>query len=83
MYRVADIAVDHQLIEILDQGQGHKFHPDFDKANETDQIIKIAHKSKTLTLRIVNVILPTGEIENLVTNIMDPDFTNDDFKLFV
>ena len=57
----------------------NKFQPEFDKANEPDQIIKLTHKNKTLTLRIINVILPTGEIEKLVTNIIDADFTTEDF----
>ena len=52
----------------------------FDKANEDDQIVEIIHKKKTLKMRIINVILPTGETEKLVTNIMDEKLTNEDFK---
>jgi hypothetical protein len=59
----------------------NKFHPEFDKANAPDQLITLIHKNKTLTLRIINVILPTGEVEKLVTNIMNVDFTTEDFKV--
>ncbi len=59
----------------------NKFQPEFDSANEPDQIITLIHKNKILALRIINVILPTGEIEKLVTNIMDEDFTTGDFKV--
>jgi len=49
----------------------------FDKANEDDQIVEIIHKKKTLKMRIINVILSTGETEKLVTNIMDEKLTNE------
>ena len=38
----------------------NKFHPDFDKANERDQIIKLPYKNETLTLIIINVVLSSG-----------------------
>jgi hypothetical protein len=59
----------------------NKFHPEFDKANDPDQLITLIHKNQTLTLRIINVILPTGEVEKLVTNMMNVDFTTKDFKV--
>ncbi|WP_094607259.1 IS4 family transposase ISPa45 [Sporomusa silvacetica DSM 10669] len=59
----------------------NKFHPEFDRANNPDQLITLIHKNKTLTVRIINVILPTGEVEKLVTNIMNVDLTTDDFKV--
>lgn len=52
-----------------------------DNANKKDQIIEIIYKNKVLKVRIINVILPTGETEKLVTNIMDTSFTNEDFKV--
>ncbi len=58
----------------------NKFNSDFDKANEPDQIITRIYKNKALPLRIINVALPTGEVEKLVTNIMTEDFTTEDFK---
>ena len=59
----------------------NKFHPEFDRANDPDQLITLIHKNKTLTMRIINVILLTGEVEKLVTNIMNADLTTDDFKV--
>jgi hypothetical protein len=59
----------------------NKFQPEFDNANEPDQIITINYKNKPLILRIINVILPTGETEKLVTNIMDVHFSTEDFKV--
>lgn len=59
----------------------NKFHPEFDRANDPDQVITLTHKNKTLTARIINVILPTGEVEKLVTNIMNVDIITDDFKV--
>jgi hypothetical protein len=58
----------------------NKFHPAFDKANDPDQLITLIHKNRALKLRIINVILPTGDVEKLVTNIMDLDFTTEEFK---
>jgi len=58
----------------------NKFQPEFDRANEPDQNITVVYHHKTLRLRIINVVLPTGEREKLVTNIMDGDFSPEDFK---
>ena len=58
----------------------NKFNTEFDKANDPDQIVTRVYKNKVLSLRIINVILPTGETEKLVTNIMDTNFTAEDFK---
>ena len=58
----------------------NRFNSEFDKANEPDQIITRIYKNKALPLRIINVVLPTGEVEKLVTNIMAEDFTTEDFK---
>ena len=58
----------------------NKFIPEFDRANDPDQLVTLIHKNKTLTVQIINVILPTGEVEKLVTNIMNVDLTTDDFK---
>ena len=57
-----------------------KFSNDTDKANEPDQIFMLNHKNKTLKVRIINVVLPSGQAEKLVTNIMDENYTNEDFK---
>jgi len=48
-------------------------------AIEPDQIVTVTRNSSTLTLRVVNVLLNSGETEKLVTNLFS-DFTPDDFK---
>ena len=58
----------------------NKFNLEFDQSNEPDQIVTITYKEKTLVLRIINVVLPSGEVEKLVTNVMDTDITNEEFK---
>lgn len=73
--------LESKKVKYLMRVKVNKFQPEFDNANEPDQIITLIHKNKTLTLRIINVVLPTGEIEKLVTNIMDEDFTTEDFKV--
>jgi hypothetical protein len=57
-----------------------KFSALFDNANEGDQTIYIDYEGKTLIIRVINIILPTGEIEKLITNVYDKDFSNEDFK---
>jgi hypothetical protein len=45
-------------------------------ANKPDQVIVRCEKAKPdLVLRVINYVLPTGEVERLVTNIFDPLFT--------
>jgi hypothetical protein len=56
------------------------FSTEFDKANEKDQTIEIMDGTDCLSIRIVNVILQTGEAEKLITNIHDKGFTVDNFK---
>ena len=48
---------------------------DIDAANEPDQVITVGETK----LRIINFVLPTGEVEKLATNIFDEDFTVSDF----
>lgn len=48
---------------------------DIDAATESDQVITVGETK----LRIINIVLPTGEIEKLATNIFDEDFTVSDF----
>ena len=49
-------------------------------ANEPDQIIVRKDKNKPdLHLRVINFVLPTGEVEKLVTNIFDDSYTVEDF----
>ena len=49
-------------------------------ANDPDQIIIRSENGKPdLRLRVINYILPTGEVEKLVTNVFDKSFTVEDF----
>jgi len=54
----------------------NKCQKDIDAANEPDQIITVGNDLK---LRIINFILPTGEVEKLATNIFDEDISVLDF----
>lgn len=49
---------------------------DIDAANDPDQIIMVNGS----LLRIINIILPTGEVQKLATNILDEDITPSDFS---
>ena len=49
---------------------------EIDAANEPDQVITVG---SDLKLRIINVVLPTGEVEKLATNILDDSFSISDF----
>jgi hypothetical protein len=59
----------------------NKFSTQFDNANLPDQTVEVVHGDKSLKVRVINVILQSGEIEKLITNIHDESFTNDDFKV--
>jgi hypothetical protein len=49
-------------------------------ANDLDQIIVRKDKNKPdLRLRVINFVLPTGEVEKLVTNIFDDSYTVKEF----
>jgi hypothetical protein len=54
----------------------HKCKKDIKNADEPDQIIML---DGDLKLRVINIILPTGEAEKLITNIFDENFTVSDF----
>ena len=71
--------LENKCVKYLMRVKVNKFHPVFDNANEADQIVKLDYKGKPLEVRIINVILPTGEVEKLATNITE-DYTNEDFK---
>lgn len=59
----------------------NKFNSEIDKLNEPDQVVNLNHNNKTLVVRVINVTLPTGEVEKLVTNIMDDNFSTEEFKV--
>ncbi len=63
-------------VEFLIRVKADKCQKDIDKANEPNQIITT---NSGLKLRVINIILSTGEVEKLVTNIFDEDFEVSDF----
>ena len=51
------------------------------EANKTDQLIEIKDSNgEPLTVRVVNVILPNGTIEKLLTNVLDDTYTPEHFR---
>jgi len=54
-----------------------KCKKDIKNATEPDQIIML---DGNLKLRVINLVLPTGEAEKLITNIFDENFTVSDFS---
>ena len=52
----------------------------FIKTIPDEKLRKFAKKEQKLKLRIINIELPTGEIETLATNLFDKSMTIDDFK---
>ena len=59
----------------------------FEMVGPSDQVIKIAVRSeqtglpKEITIRLIRIILSTGEVEILVTNLLDQtEFKEDEFK---
>jgi hypothetical protein len=56
----------------------NKCQKDIDRADKSDQIIVL---DCGLKLRVINLVLPTGETEKLVTNVFDETFTVDDFAV--
>jgi len=53
---------------------------EINEANASDQIIIRRDRGKPdLRLRVINYVLPNGEVEKLVTNIFDTSYTVDDF----
>jgi len=67
-------------LKYLMRVKANKCNLKIDQANEPDQIVTLTHKKRILKLRVINVILPSGEVEKLVTNVMDTEFTNEEFK---
>jgi len=72
--------LESKSLKYLMRIKNNKFSTSFDKANEKDQIISINYEEKTLIIRVINIILPTGEVEKLITNLYDEEYSNADFK---
>jgi hypothetical protein len=73
--------LESKSLKYLMRVKANNFNSEIDKSNEPDQVVKLACNNKTLVVRVINVVLPTGEIEKLVTNIMDENFSTEDFKV--
>ncbi len=58
----------------------NKFSTEIDNANEADQIIVVKDKENEFRLRVINIILSSDETEKLVTNLIEENYTNEDFK---
>ena len=67
-------------IKYLMRIKNKKFSTLFDNANENDQIINVNYEGKTLVIRVINIILQTGEVEKLITNVYDKNYSNEDFR---
>jgi hypothetical protein len=72
--------LESKSINYLMRAKNKKFSTQIDKANEDNQIIYVDYEGKTLIIRVINIILPTGEVEKLITNVYDENFSNEDFK---
>jgi hypothetical protein len=72
--------LDEKGLKYLIRIKRNKFSKQFDNANKDDQIIKIEYMGKTLYVRVINIVLQTGEIEKLITNVYDENFTIQGFK---
>jgi hypothetical protein len=48
--------------------------------NEKDGVVAIKPENGFIDLRVINVVLSTGEVEKLITNVFDKDFASEDFK---
>lgn len=46
----------------------------------SDEIIQVKYKGKIIKMRVIKLTLDSGEIETLITNIYDDNFTIGDFK---
>lgn len=57
-----------------------KFNKKIDDLPLGDHLLQLDIKEKTIKIRIIKFILPSGELETLVTNIFDNDLTENDFK---
>jgi hypothetical protein len=45
-----------------------------------DEIVELVIKKKTIKLRVIKVILKTGEVETLISSLQDSSFAKEDFK---
>ena len=68
-------SLNKKCVKYLFRVKSTKCQKDIDKADKSDQIIYV----DDLKLRVINLVLPTGEIEKLVTNIFDENFSVEDF----
>lgn len=57
------------------------FIKEVNQVKENDEVVKVKHEEKDLKIRVIKVILETGEIETLITSIMYKEFAPEDFKV--
>ena len=55
---------------------------EINEANKADQIIRVTREGKTVTLRVVNLLLNSGVTEKLVTNLPEEFDINDLMELY-
>ena len=67
------MTTDDEIIEV-------PLYKSFIKKISDVNLRRFAKKHKKLKLRIINIELPTGEIETLATNLFDESMTTNDFK---
>lgn len=76
----------HEMIALLSEGKAkylmrvsRSFHAAIDHRTSDDFTIEIPYKRKTYTVRVVALLLPTGEVETLLTNLDAQAFATDEF----
>jgi len=76
-----------ELIEMLDNRKikylmrvSKSFNKEIDNTNEEDFQININYNNKVTEVRVIKVILDTGEIEMLITNLRKDEFKAEEFK---
>lgn len=72
--------LDKKGLKYLIRINRNKFSTQFDNASKADQTVHIKYKGKILYVRVINIVLKTGEIEKLITNVYDESFIIEDFK---
>ena len=56
------------------------FNADIEQSTKHDFYIKLKHKKRLLTLRVIKLQLPSGEEETLITNLSRNHFKKDSFQ---
>lgn len=77
----------HELIQYLDNKKikylmrvAKNFNNEIDSSNNKDFYIKIEINKQIHKVRVIKIVLPTGEIEMLITNLLRMSFKHSDFE---